>query len=142
MNQDLDDITSATIGAGLKIHKQFGGSFLESAYELLLTRTLQRQSFHVERQRLVSFVFDGIEFNDAFRVDLLINLLVVVEVKSVTTPQTYRYFSINFCSASLPGHSWSNGTSTNGVVTVFDTACMSLPPSLIYNSPVATSCRI
>lgn len=48
----------------------------------MLARTLEAKSFQVNRQELVSFTLNGIEFNNAFRVDLLINECVVVEIKS------------------------------------------------------------
>ncbi|MEO7998034.1 MAG: GxxExxY protein [Gemmatimonadaceae bacterium] len=83
MKFPLDDITACIIHEALKIHKTFGPGLLESAYELLLQRALIKQGLRVERQRLVSFSYDGIIFEKTFRVDLLVEDVVVVEVKSV-----------------------------------------------------------
>lgn len=58
---------------------------LESVYELVLAKELERRGLKVETQKPVSFEFDGLRFDDAFRVDLLIEGRVVVELKSVET---------------------------------------------------------
>jgi len=56
---------------------------LESVYEAVLARDLERRGFVVERQKSVSFEFDGLQFKDAMRVDLLVDARVVIEAKSV-----------------------------------------------------------
>ncbi len=69
----------------LKLHKGLGPGLLESVYEIVLPRELERRNFVVERLKPVSFEFDGLQFDDAFRVDLLVGGSVVVELKSVET---------------------------------------------------------
>lgn len=80
---ELDDITGAVIDAAVKIHKGLGPGLLESVYEMVLARELERRGFHVERQKPVSFEYDGMNFDEGFRVDLLVEGCVVVELKSV-----------------------------------------------------------
>ena len=82
-NPSLDDITGTVVDAAFKLHSKLGPGLLESVYEVILARELARQGFLVERQRPVSFEYDGLVFDDAFRTDLLVNGLVVVEIKSV-----------------------------------------------------------
>ncbi len=65
------------------IHKELGPGLLESVYEVVLARALERRGFQVERQKPVRFEFDGMVFEDAFRVDLLVDERVLVELKSV-----------------------------------------------------------
>ena len=60
-----------------------GPGLLESVYEALLYQLLLKRGLKVERQKPVSFDFDGIHFDDGFRVDLLVEKCVVVELKSV-----------------------------------------------------------
>ncbi len=84
-NRDIDEITGQVVDAALKLHTQLGPGLLESVYELVLARELERRGMKVERQKPVSFEFDGLRFDDAFRVDLLIEDCVVVELKSVET---------------------------------------------------------
>jgi iron complex transport system substrate-binding protein len=79
----LDDITGVIVDAAVKLHKALGPGLLESVYELVLTRDLQRRGLNVERQKPVSFQYDGMKFDDAFRVDILVESAVVIEIKSV-----------------------------------------------------------
>ena len=81
--RELDDITGATVDAAMKIHKDLGPGLLESVYEVVLARELERRGFRVERQKPVRFEYDGVIFEEGFRADLLIEGRVVVEVKSV-----------------------------------------------------------
>lgn len=79
----LDDITGAIVDSALKIHRNLGPGLLESVYEAVLARDLARRNFRVERQKLVSFNYDGMTFDEGLRVDLLVDGRVVVELKSV-----------------------------------------------------------
>lgn len=80
---ELDDITAAIIDSAMRIHKNLGPGLLESVYEVVLARALERQGFHVDRQKPIRFEYDGMVSEDGFRVDLLVDELVVVEIKSV-----------------------------------------------------------
>ena len=79
----LDDITSEIIDASIRLHQDLGPGLLESVYEALLSKLLTRRGLTVERQKAISFEYDGISFDDGFRVDLLVEGRVVVELKSV-----------------------------------------------------------
>lgn len=80
---ELDDITGAIVNTAMKVHIDLGPGLLESVYEVILARTLQKQRFEVERQKAISFEYDGILFEEGFRIDLLIEGKVIVELKSV-----------------------------------------------------------
>lgn len=80
---ELDDITGAVVDSAMKIHKELGPGLLESVYEVVLARELERQRFQVERQKPIRFEYDGMVFEDGFRVDLLVDGRVIVELKSV-----------------------------------------------------------
>jgi len=79
----LDDITGAVIDAAMKIHRELGPGLLESVYELVLARELERRGFRVERQRPVRIEYDGFLFEEGFRADLVVDKRVIVELKSV-----------------------------------------------------------
>jgi iron complex transport system substrate-binding protein len=79
----LDHITGNIVDAAYGLHKALGPGLFESVYETILARELARRKFQVERQRSVSFEYDGLKFENAFRIDLLVERRVVVEVKSV-----------------------------------------------------------
>jgi iron complex transport system substrate-binding protein len=81
--RDLDDITGEIVDAAFKVHVGLGPGLLESVYEAVLARELERRGLVVERQKPFSFEYDGIRFDEGFRVDLLVEGMVVVELKSV-----------------------------------------------------------
>jgi GxxExxY protein len=81
--EDIDRVSGAIVDAAVKLHKRLGPGLLESVYETLLARELERRGFRVEQQKLVSLELDGLILEAAFRVDLLVNACVVVEVKAV-----------------------------------------------------------
>jgi GxxExxY protein len=81
--REIDDITGEIVDAALKIHQGLGPGSLESVYESVLSKTLEKLGMQVERQKPISFVYDDITCDDGFRVDLLIDDRVVVELKSV-----------------------------------------------------------
>ena len=81
--KELDDITGAIVDTAIKIHRELGPGLLESVYEVVLARALEKRGFQVERQKGICFEYDGIIFEEGFRTDLLVNSVVVVELKSI-----------------------------------------------------------
>src|SRR5439155_17165893 len=81
--KELDDITGAIIDAAIKIHKDLGPGLLESVYEVVLARSLERRGLHVQRQLPFRFEYDGMVFEEGFRIDLLVENRVIVEIKSI-----------------------------------------------------------
>jgi GxxExxY protein len=79
----LDDITGAVVQEAIRFHRRPGPSLFESVYERLLEKALQRRGLQVERQRAIGFTCDGLVFEEGFRLDLLVENQVIVEVKSV-----------------------------------------------------------
>lgn len=78
-----DPITAEIVDASYKLHIALGPGLLESVYETVLARDLERRGLKVERQKPLSFEYEGMRFDDALRADLLINDCVIVETKSV-----------------------------------------------------------
>ncbi len=78
-------LISATFDCGMRIHKRLGPGLFETVYEALLFKGLLRSGLNVERQRWIDIVVDGITIPNAFRADLLIEDLLLVEVKAVET---------------------------------------------------------
>ena len=78
-----NEITEAIIGAAIKVHRQLGPGLLESAYEACLAFELSRQAYGVERQKILGIRYDGIVIDEGYRIDLLINDTVVVELKAI-----------------------------------------------------------
>jgi GxxExxY protein len=80
---DLRALTGTIVDAAFKLHVGLGPGLLESVYQSVLARDLARRGLHVDTQRLISFDYDGMCFDSGFRVDMLIENSVVVELKSV-----------------------------------------------------------
>jgi len=81
--RQLDEITGAIVDTSLKIHRELGPGLLESVYEMVLARALERRGLPVERQKVIRFEYDGLVFDEGLRLDLLVDGCVVVELKSV-----------------------------------------------------------
>jgi GxxExxY protein len=80
---EINRITERIIGAAIEIHRELGPGLLESAYEQCLVWELEAAGMHVERQVLIPITYKGKEVADAFRLDLLIEKQVLVELKSI-----------------------------------------------------------
>lgn len=80
---EINGITGNIIDAAIKIHIDLGPGLLEVVYERILAKELARRGLRVSRQISMSFTFDELQFNDCFRVDILVEDCVVVEIKSV-----------------------------------------------------------
>ncbi|PKP91396.1 MAG: GxxExxY protein [Alphaproteobacteria bacterium HGW-Alphaproteobacteria-16] len=81
--KDIDRVSGDVLGVALKLHRELGPGLLESAYEALLAARLVAMGYHVARQRPVDIEFDGIRVEHAFRIDLLVDERLVVEIKSI-----------------------------------------------------------
>lgn len=81
--RELDDITGGIIDAAIYLHRAVGPGLLESVYETILTRDLERRGFRAARQFPISLNYDGLYFENVCRADLIVEDRVVVEIKSV-----------------------------------------------------------
>jgi GxxExxY protein len=81
--RSLDDVTGAIVDAAYRLHTGLGPGLLESVYEAVLARDLMRRGLCIERQKPISFDYDGLLFADGYRVDLMVESRVIVEIKSV-----------------------------------------------------------
>ena len=80
---EVNKITEAIIGCSIEVHKVLGPGLLESAYEECLFFELQKAGMHVERQKPVPVVYEEIKLECGYRIDLLVENMVVVELKTV-----------------------------------------------------------
>lgn len=81
---DINALSAKVLHSAFRIHIKLGPGLIESVYETILVRDLRSQGLHVERQKPVSFAFEDLWFEDAFRVDLMVERALLVEVKSVS----------------------------------------------------------
>ena len=82
-SQEHERLFSIVFNIGLQLHRDLGPGLMESVYETVLTSRLERAGFIIDRQKPVSITIDGITFPDAYRVDLLVNNLLVIQLKSL-----------------------------------------------------------
>jgi GxxExxY protein len=80
-----NDISYAIRGVAFKIHSTLGPGLLESVYETALAYELRKEGFNVLTQLGVPVVYEEVEMEQGFRLDLLVNHKVIIEVKSVET---------------------------------------------------------
>ena len=78
-----NEVAKQIVDAALSVHKGLGPGLLESVYETALFHELTKRGLPVTRQVPVTFVYDGHQYDEGFRIDLLVAGCVVVELKSV-----------------------------------------------------------
>ncbi len=78
-----NQIGTEVVDAAVKIHRDLGPGLLESVYEVLLSRELETRGLSVQRQVAVPIEYGGIRFDEGFRVDIIVESLVILELKSV-----------------------------------------------------------
>lgn len=78
-----NEITHEIIGAAIEVHKHLGPGLLESAYEECLSHELELRKLKVERQKPVPVVYKQTKLECGYRIDLLVEGRIVVELKSI-----------------------------------------------------------
>jgi GxxExxY protein len=78
----LNELTSAIIGAAIKVHRNLGPGLLESAYRVCLAFELRKLGLEVKREEPVPIVYEGVHRECGFKADLLVDGRVIVECKA------------------------------------------------------------
>ncbi len=79
----LDTISGAVLDLSIKMHRELGPGLLESVYETFLAAKLAKLGYKVDRQKPVDIEFEDMRFEAAFRIDVLVNDRLLIEIKSV-----------------------------------------------------------
>ncbi len=79
----LDSITRRIIGAAIEVHRRLGPGLLESAYETCLAYELREVGFKIEQQKPLPIVYKDVKLDCGYRLDLVVEDSVIVEVKAV-----------------------------------------------------------
>jgi GxxExxY protein len=107
MKDHLNALTEAIIGAAIEVHHAVGPGMLESAYDACLAYELLQKGLRIERQKPMALVYRGQVLDVGFRIDLLVESLVVVEVKAVEcldrvhSAQLLSYLKLSGCKVGL-----------------------------------------
>ena len=104
---NLNSITSQIIGLAIKVHRLMGPGLLESVYLNCLCYELNKAGLKVEREKMVPLVYEGMKLNQSYRLDLLVQEKVIVEIKAVESitavhrAQLLSYLKLTGCPIGL-----------------------------------------
>ena len=105
--EELDKITQSIIGAAIEVHKGLGPGLLESAYEACMIYELGVLGLKVESQKPLPLVYKRVRLDCGYRIDLLVEDKVIVEIKSVDQimpihhAQVISYLKLSGCKVGL-----------------------------------------
>ena len=83
VGDEVDKLTSEIIGAAIEVHRFLGPGLLESAYEACLSYELRLRNLKLEHQKPLPIVYKNVMLECGYRLDLLVEDQVIVEIKSV-----------------------------------------------------------
>ena len=101
------NLTHQILSAAYKVHSTLGPGLLESIYQECLFFELKQRGFKVEKEKPIPVIYENIKMNVGYRMDLLVNEKVVVEIKSVKalidihTAQLITYLRVSNCKVGL-----------------------------------------
>lgn len=78
-----NEIAHKIVGAALEVHKALGSGLLESAYKECLAHKLKQMGLAVEKEKPVPLIFEEVQLEVGYRIDILVERKVVIEIKSV-----------------------------------------------------------
>jgi GxxExxY protein len=78
-----NEIGTTVVDAAIAVHRALGPGLLETVYEVVLARELQDRGLTVQRQIPVKIQYKGIQFDEGFRVDIIVEDKVILELKSI-----------------------------------------------------------
>lgn len=83
MNEN--ELSKLIIGACIKVHRELGPGLMESAYQYCLCYELQKMGLSVEKELTLPIIYDNVSLDCGYRIDLLVEKKVVIELKSVSS---------------------------------------------------------
>ncbi len=83
MEIELEYIGKIIVDSAFKVHNTLGPGLLEKVYETCVAHELTKAGLKVQRQLDIPIFYDGIEFNEGFRLDILVEGKVIIEIKAI-----------------------------------------------------------
>ena len=83
VSEEEDRIGKEVVNTAFYIHKELGPGLLEKVYEVCFCHVLTQKGFNVKRQLDIPIVFEGLVFNEGLRLDVMVNDLVICELKAL-----------------------------------------------------------
>lgn len=81
-----EDLAADIVHAAFKVHRALGPGLLERIYEACLAYELRKSGYRVERQLPLRIVYDNLVFEEGLRLDLLVEDIIIIEIKAADTP--------------------------------------------------------
>jgi GxxExxY protein len=106
-SMDENDLSGLIIGCGMRVHTALGPGLLESAYEECLCYELKKRGFYVGKQVPLPLVYEKVELDCVYRLDLIVENKVIIEIKSVESikpihsVQLLTYLKLTNCKLGL-----------------------------------------
>ena len=85
ITERTEEIAKIIVNSAYRVHKELGPGLLERVYEVCLAHEISKVGLNVKRQIDIPIVYDGIEFSEGLRLDLLVEDCIIVEIKAVET---------------------------------------------------------
>jgi GxxExxY protein len=107
MNLNENELSKLVFEAGLKVHRTLGTGLLESAYQECLYYELRKLGLMVEKQKALPLVYEEVKLDAGYRIDLLVENKLVIEIKSVEAlndlhlAQILTYLKLSNCKLGL-----------------------------------------
>ena len=107
MGQNLNEITQKIIAAAISVHRELGSGLMESAYEACMAYELTDQNLKFERQKALPIIYRGVQLDSGYRIDLLVEDQIIVELKAVEKmepiheAQILCYLKLSKCKVGL-----------------------------------------
>ena len=79
----MKELGGKIIGAAVEVHRELGPGLLESTYEKCMTQELLLQGIKAERQKKLPVLYKGLEINEGYRIDILVEDRIILELKTV-----------------------------------------------------------
>lgn len=104
MKPDIEALGNAVIGAAIEVHKELGPGLLESTYERCLVHELSLKDIQAVRQKSQAISYKGLELEEGYRIDVLVEGSIVLELKAVAElndlhrAQLITYLKLGQCS--------------------------------------------
>lgn len=120
---DIEAIAKDIIDAAYKVHKEFGPGLLESAYQQCHAYELRKRGRHVLTEQKLPIIYDGQQFDDGYRIDELVDNLIIVENKTVESvlpihmAQLITYLKLKGCKLGFLIN-WNVKLIKNGITRV------------------------
>ena len=102
-----NDIAKIILNQAIKVHRKTGPGLLESAYQECLFYELNKAGLFVEKQKMLPLIYEDIKLETGYRIDLMVNHKVVIELKSIEAiapvhiAQVINYLKLSRCKLGL-----------------------------------------